>query len=70
MAKALRPLRQVLDRIEIRGHEHLATPAWAGTALADTPFFDHSTLIHQVTLTRKPDDDSGSPGAGDVTIRS
>jgi hypothetical protein len=51
-------LRRVLDRIEIRGHEHLATPAWAGTELTDPRFFDHSTVVHQVTFTRKPDDSS------------
>ncbi len=42
-------LRAVLDDIKDGGHEHLATPSWAGDELSETPL-NGGTIINQVTF--------------------
>jgi hypothetical protein len=52
-------LLEALRRIQDGGHEHFASPSWAGSELAETPQFKESRVLHQVTFTRRPDDWSG-----------
>jgi hypothetical protein len=48
-------LVRILTSIQNGGHEHLASPSWAGSELAETPMYKNSTVIHQVTFARRPD---------------
>jgi hypothetical protein len=42
-------LSRALAAIRQGGHEHLATPSWAGTELSETPL-NGGMIVHQVTF--------------------